>query len=367
MLELAIIITFVVGIIVILGFFAIERLLGKTIPDISAIAGERAAEAVKILLSHERELITEKMKSNETYLDSKKDRIQELIEGLKKKVEETERDRIIGYQTLKTVIDEHKVITSDLRQSTDHLKNLLSNNQLRGKYGEEAAENLLKLVGFVKGQQYLINTSQDTIATRPDFTILLPDGSKINIDAKFPFQALVRYQEAETKQEKETHLKQFGSDIKTKIKQIATRDYINPEEGTVDFAIMFIPNEMVFSFIYDQYNEIWSEAMQKKVILAGPFSFTAILRMVYQSYKTFKYKEDLYSIISFIRTFEQEFEKFSNSLDMLGSRIESVEKQYREVSMTRTRKLTSVMDKIKGAELDIEPTLKALDEPDESA
>jgi DNA recombination protein RmuC len=93
-----------------------------------------------------------------------------------------------------------------LKESTDNLKNLLSNNQLRGKYGEEVAENLLRAVGFVKEQQYELNIKQDTASTRPDITIYLPDKTKIHVDAKFPFQSLVKYQETENTQEKERFL-----------------------------------------------------------------------------------------------------------------------------------------------------------------
>lgn len=72
----------------------------------------------------------------------------------------------------------------------------------------------------------------------------------------------------------------FEKDVKEKIKQVTTRDYINPTDKTVDFVILFIPNEMIFSYIYEKMSEVSEEAMASRVILAGPFSFTAILRMV---------------------------------------------------------------------------------------
>ena len=303
----------------------------------------------------EKELLEEKLKKGEQFIEHKKDSIKELVEKIhnelsesQKKLEHTEKERIGEFSTLKAVLDEYKIITGGLKESTDHLKNILSNNQLRGKYGEEVAENLLKSVGFVKGQNYVANESQDTVATRPDFTIFLPDGTKVNVDAKFPLQALIKYQESEDKQEKERYLREFTADVKQKIKQVTTRDYINPEEKTVDFVILFVPNEMIFSFIYDRLNEVWDEAMKKKVIMAGPFSFTAMLRMIFQSYKNFKYQENLYDIIKLIKIFEQEYEKFNAALDILGTRMQSAANQYQAVSVTRTKKLSSVVDKIKG-------------------
>ncbi len=287
--------------------------------------------------------------------ESKKDYIKELTDQIRRELEKSqkqielfEKDRIGEFSSLKTIIEEHKTLTSELKESTDGLKNILSNNQMRGKYGEEVAEELLKSIGFVKGENYVVNTAQETRSTRPDFTIFLPDKTKINIDVKFPLSALLKYENATDKQEKQKYLSEFERDVKDKIRQASTRDYINPEEKTVDFVILFIPNEMIFSFIYDKLHNAWQEAMSKKVILAGPFSFTAILRMIFQSYKNFVYEENLYEIIKLIKVFEQEYEKYNNALDILGKRITRVSSQYNEISITRTKKLTNVIEKIKG-------------------
>jgi DNA recombination protein RmuC len=351
------------------GFiFSLKKMLSKWMKQLV----EENAEKNKNDLSEERErmsaeyklekeVISEKMESGKQYLDNKKDAIKDLIEKIshdlennQAKSEETKTSTLKELNTLKTVIEEHKNITGGLKESADHLKNILSNNQLRGKYGEEVAENLLRSVGFVKGQHYSVNIAQETVSTRPDFTMYLPDKTKINIDAKFPLQSLIKYQEAEDKQEKERYLREFTSDVKQKIKEVATRDYINPEEDTVDFVILFVPNEMIFSFIYEHLHEVWNDAMKKKVILAGPFSFTAILRMVFQSYKNFSYQQNLHAIIKLINTFAKEYESFSSELDKLGTKINAVESQYNTVSTTRTKKLTGVVDKIKSEDILLE-------------
>ncbi len=326
---------------------------------------EKTLNMSKEILALERDrmkdTMSEKMDSNKQYLDSKKDAIKDLVEKISQDLEKnqakSEENRSSTFKelnTLKTVIEEHKIATGGLKEATDHLKNILSNNQMRGKYGEEVAENLLRSVGFVKGQHYSVNIEQDTVSTRPDFTMLLPDKTKINIDAKFPLQSLIKYQEAESKTEKERYLREFTADVKQKIKQVSTRDYINPEENTVDFVILFVPNEMIFSFIYQSLHEVWNDAMKKKVILAGPFSFTAILRMIFQSYKNFTYQQNLHSIIKLINTFAKEYENFSAELDKLGTKIIAVESQYNTVSITRTKKLTGVVDKIKNEDILLE-------------
>lgn len=340
-------------------------LLKKPISDYFANLSEKMAEKNlkmleernKEILKEERERFTElsdeKMKRNEQYLEGKKDLIKEMVEkidsGLRdsqKKIDISEKERIGEFSKLKTILEEHKNITGELKNSTDNLKNILSNNQLRGKYGEEVAENILRMLGFVKDLDYVVNLSQDTNANRPDITIKLPDKTKINIDAKFPYQSLVRYQEVEDELEKKKYLAQFSTDVKQKIKQVTTRDYINSEEKTLDFVILFVPNEMIFSFICDKLGEVSSDALKKKVIITGPFSFAAIARMIRQSYDNFKIQEDLHRVVGLIGKFKQEFSKYSDEFDRLGDRMKSMSKQYDSIATTRTRQLTKVVDQI---------------------
>ena len=271
--------------------------------------------------------------------------IQEDLKESKKELELSEKDRISSFSALKNSLDEYKKITEQLSVSTENLKKVLSNNQMRGQFGEQVADDLLKMAGFVVGQTYTRQESEN--GARPDFTVYLPDKTKINVDAKFPYASLQRMTETDDVDAKKRYMKQFESDIKEKIKQVTTREYISVEDGTVDFVILFIPNEMIFSFIYDKMPQIWEDAMSRKVILAGPFSFTAILRMVKQAYENFRVQENIFKIVGYIQAVEKEFDKFNEEFDKVGDRIEQLQKQYSEVSTTRVNQMKRKMDLVK--------------------
>lgn len=305
------------------------------------------------LLRHEQQLSEEKMKRNEQTLENKKDLIKELVENIRTDIErsssklaESEKARIGEFSKFTAMLEENREASRELRASTEGLKNILSNNQLRGAYGEEVAENILRMLGFQRELDYVVNTRQEQNINRPDLSIKLPDGSKVNVDVKFPYQSLVRFQAADRKEEKKAHLTQFGRDVKEKIKQVTGREYINPEEKTLDFVVLFVPNEMVFSVICDQLSEVTEEAMRRKVIIAGPFSFAAIMRMIRQSYDNFRVQEDLHRLVGLIGKFKSEFNSYNVELDKLGDRIKSLGTQYEKVSLTRTRQLNRVMEKI---------------------
>lgn len=235
-------------------------------------------------------------------------------------------------------------ITEGLQISTEGLRNLLANNRLRGEWGEQVAEDLLLAAGFVEKVNYLKQST--TTEGRPDFTILLPDGYKLNVDAKFPFDDLITYQEAKTPAEKKRALASFNTSIRNKIKGITSKDYIDPENQTLDFVMMFIPNEMIFSFVYEMLPDINQYASERKVVLAGPFGFTAVLRMVMQAHKNFHHEKSLMQILGLISKFQEEYEKFGESMDRLGRQLDTAQKTFMEVEGTRNRQLTRVVEQI---------------------
>lgn len=287
-------------------------------------------------------------------LGAKKDAIEELIKQVKdnlkdthQKLETAERERVGSFSALKQELEGNRKIIEQLSVTTEGLKRVLSNNQLRGQFGEQVAEELLKMAGFVNGTDYVKNKAQDSTSTRPDFCIFLPDRVKINVDVKFPYSNLQKMTETEDQGSKKEYLKLFEKDIKDKIKQLTTRDYINPADNTVDFVIMFIPNEMIFSFVYEKMNDIWTEAMRQKVVMAGPFNFTATLRLIRQSYSNFKYQKNIHKTITLIKLFEEEFRKYNEEFEKIGDRINSLSEQYDKVSSTRTNQLIRTVDKIR--------------------
>jgi DNA recombination protein RmuC len=246
-------------------------------------------------------------------------------------------------------------ITEGLQTSTEGLRNLLANNRLRGEWGEQVAEDLLMAAGFVEKVNYLKQAT--TTDARPDFTILLPDGYKLNVDAKFPFDDLISYQEAKTPADKKRALAAFNTAVKNKIREVSSKDYIDPENQTLDFVIMFIPNEMIFSFVYEKLPDINQFANERKVVLAGPFGFTAVLRMVLQAHKNFHHEKSLMQILGLISKFQEEYAKFGDSMERLGKQIDTAQKTFMEVEGTRSRQLTRVVEQISNR------SQNSLDEP----
>ena len=324
---------------------SISNKLNELLPDVLSKANEDLVRMANEKLSSET-------KQNRVDLENKREEITRIVKEMEKYMKGAEKERIDTYSALKTSVDESRKITEQLSVSKEGFKKVLSDNQVRGQFGEQVAEDLLKMAGFVKGVDYEFNKQQEGTKTRPDFSVFLPDGTRINVDSKFPYANLQKMSETDDKGMKLAYMKDFEKDVREKIKQVTSRDYISPEDNTVDFVILFIPNEMIFSYIYDKMPEICQEAVEKRVVLAGPFSFTAMLRMIRQSYENFRVQKNIHNIIGHVKEFEKEFGVFSEAFYKIGDRLDSLHKQYTDVSTTRFRQLERKMDKVKLEGLD---------------
>ncbi|MFH1069247.1 MAG: DNA recombination protein RmuC, partial [Candidatus Glassbacteria bacterium] len=167
-------------------------------------------------------------------LDSKKGLIDQQLQNMTtelKKVSDLvntlEKDREKKFGEITTQLKTTSEQTSALIQSTSTLREALASSKVRGQWGERMAEDVLRMAGFIENVNYEKQKAIEGIGTRPDFTFLLPDQLKLNMDVKFPLDNYLRYIEVESEQEKAEYLKKFLRDVRSRIKEITTREYIN--------------------------------------------------------------------------------------------------------------------------------------------
>ena len=248
--------------------------------------------------------------------------------------------------------------TQRLQETTHKLQTALASSNIRGQWGERMAEDILRHIGFEEGINYQKQRTQETDKSRPDFTFILPQGAKLNMDSKFSFLNYQRYCECQNELERQHHKSQFLKDIKKRINEVTSKDYINPEEHTLDYVIMFIPNESVYSFILEHDKTLLDDALKSKVVICSPLTLYAVLAVVRQAFDSFKLEEKASQIRSLLDSFENQWKKYLESFNTLGKRIESVDKEYKNLSTTRRKMLERQIRNIKA--------IKEQDELDDS-
>ena len=140
--------------------------------------------------------------------------------------------------------------TALLQETAHQLRQALSSTRARGQWGERMAEDVLRLSGLHRGRQ-LPEAEGPRYRRRPAGLHLPPaPGTEGQHGRQVPPGQLRPLSwRADRDAERESLKTQFLRDVKARIKEVTTRDYINPEENTLDYVLVFIPNEQVYAFI----------------------------------------------------------------------------------------------------------------------
>jgi DNA recombination protein RmuC len=320
------------------GYFFAKKMKGEAEKTIESLSAKLfAAQAENIL------------QLAETKLSGKK----ELIDGsLKKMKEDLNRVETLmanlrdGHTKIDTRLENAATVIKDLTETTGGLKAALSSNSGRGQWGERMAEDVLRLSGLVEGINYIKQKMLSASGSKPDFTFLLPQNLKLNMDVKFPFNNYQLYVEAKSERDREECKKEFLKDVRKRIKEVQTRDYINPEDQTVDYVLLFIPNEQIFAFINEIDRSVVDEAMKGKTILCSPLSLFAILSVIRQSIDNFSLESKSREMLDIFGAFKQQWEKFKGQMETVKDRFDQVHRGYEELTGTRERQLDRQLDKI---------------------
>jgi len=285
-------------------------------------------------------------------LELRKQAIEHTVAGLKEELgkyqqmlRESEQDRMRKYGHLENELKNASSATLKLQETTTRLNNILGNVKLRGQWGERMAEDIIRYAGLIEGVNYL-KQNVNAALTKPDYTFLLPQGYCINMDVKFPLDNYLNMVNATEESQKSVYEKEFIKNVKDRIKEIQNREYINPAENTLDFVLLFIPNEQVFGLIQEKMPDVMDFALKQKVVLCSPFTLYAMLSVIRQAHEHFRFEKDIKKIIELIEGFTKDYELFKNRFSDLGTLIDKVSSQYAQINDQSFKKLDGKIQRI---------------------
>ncbi len=219
---------------------------------------------------------------------------------------------------------------SEMGKSVAALERVLTAPKLRGGFGESQLENLLNMV-FSKDQFELQHTfpSGDVV----DAVLFFPQG-KVSIDSKFPLENFRRLAQAEVETEKKACRREFLKDVKRRIDEVAAK-YIRPADGTLPFALMYIPAENVYyeSIIRDEDGtDLYAYCLQKRVIPVSPNSLYAYLQTILMGLNSMRVSQRAEVVLLQIESLKLELGKFGDSFETIGKHLRNAGAKYDESS-----------------------------------
>ncbi len=211
---------------------------------------------------------------------------------------------------------------SEIGRSMKDLQEFLKSPKLRGNIGEEVLKDLISQM-FPKNSfhlQYSFKSGEKVDAA------LKTDAGLLPIDSKFPMENFQRMVKAETKTERIKIKRTFTADVKKHIRDISKK-YILPEEGTMDFALMYVPSEPVY---YEIANipDLTDFARQNRVYPVSPTTLYAHLQMILLSFEGKKIEARSRQVFTMLRAINKDYEKTEGVLQVLGRHINNAYNQF---------------------------------------
>src|SRR5439155_10594469 len=232
------------------------------------------------------------------------------------------------------------------QKTTGQLASALGNTKARGQWGERMAEDVLRLTGFVEDVNYLKQKGIAGAGTRPDYTFLLPQGQKLHMDVKFPLDNYLKYLSVESDGERQACKNQFLKDVRVRVKEVTGRNYIDAEDRTLDYVLVFIPNDQVYAFINENDRDLLDYAMKNKVVLCSPLTLYAVLAVIRQAVDNFRLERTASEILEQLGAFQKQWGLFAQSLEKMGKKIDEARDEYQTLTTTRRSQLERPLRKI---------------------
>lgn len=216
---------------------------------------------------------------------------------------------------------------SEIGRSMRELQDFLKSPKLRGNIGEQVLKDLISQM-FPKNSfhiQYQFKSGERVDAA------IQTDAGILPIDAKFPMENFQKMSKAENNIDKNLAQKEFVKDVKKHIASISKK-YILPEEGTMDFALMYVPSESVY---YELVNimEIMDYAKESRVYVVSPTTLYAHLQTILLSFEGKKIESRSRDLFKMLRALQVDYNKVEENMVVLGKHINNASSQFNNVNM----------------------------------
>jgi DNA recombination protein RmuC len=215
---------------------------------------------------------------------------------------------------------------SEIGRNMRELQEFLRSPKLRGNIGEEVLKDLISQI-FPKNSFHL--QYQFKNGERVDAAIKT-DGGILPIDSKFPMENFQKMTKAKENKDRNIFKKEFVRDVKKHIDAIS-RKYILPDEGTMDFALMYIPSEAVFYEVAG-ITELMDYARRQRVYIVSPTTLYAHLQMILLSFEGKKIETRSREVFAMLRGLQTDYGKVYEALGTLGRHITNASSQYINVT-----------------------------------
>lgn len=312
--------------------------------------GEMLHSALETVLAVATSKLGDQLDAGRALLDHERTSVSTQVEGVHSElrrvaglVAELQKERADQSGRLTSHLERTLEVTNSLDSTTRTLAHALASPKTRGQWGERMAEDVLTAAGFVEGINYV---KQRKLASGgiPDYSFDLPRGHVVHMDVKFPLDNYLRWLEApETEQPK--WAKAFQRDVRDRIKELTTRAYTDPET-TVDYLLLFVPNESVYGFLHEHDPTVIDNAIASKVVLCSPTTLFAVLAVIRQAVDNFLVERRSDEILAALAGLREQWDRLAEPMDKMGRGLASAQRAFDDLAGPRARQFARQLERL---------------------
>ena len=268
--------------------------------------------------------------------------LREQLAVYKQSMDDVRENGVKLNESLKHQYESMVKMTEKIGTDANNLANALKGqSKTQGDWGEMILETILRNSGLVKGVHY---RTQDTIRDesgktlksasdhimRPDVIVNYPDGKAVIIDSKVSLTAYTDYVGADDPKKREDALQRHIRSVQAHVDELVKKDYSAylRKGDSVDFVVMFIPNDPSYQAALQGDSGLWNRAFEKRILIVNPFNLMTLLYIIKVAWNRMAQERNQQEIVKTAETLLARVQRFFAAFDDVGRQLESAGKKY---------------------------------------
>jgi DNA recombination protein RmuC len=338
---------------------AFKALSADTLKELQPQFIERVTETVARLQEAAKGDLAQRQQAIATLVEP----LKQHLESYQKRLQQAETSQATTLGEVKKQLETLAVQSQTLAQETQQFRTVLKSNQARGRWGEETLRRVVEAAGMSAHCDF--NEQSQAGDAKPDLLVRLPGERVIIVDAKVPDLDFLSALETADARKRAESLAAHAAKLKATIRDLAERDYPSQFSNALDYVVLFLPAESLFSAALEGDRDLIVWAANRRILLATPASLIALLRSVSVSWQQHAQTENAQKIADAARELYARVVKFAEHFEKIRGGLERANSAFNDAAasfQTRVRpagdRLTELGGGVQGKDL---PDVPAVD------